>query len=76
MGLVQRMVLPCLIGATQVAIMDASANNFTATAYSVDSANASTVTAPVGLVSGTACYPQVTASSLTSADSPVTFTAN
>ena len=64
------------IGATQVAFVDASANSFTATTYSVDSANAITVTAPAGLVSGTAYYLQVTASSLTSADSPTTFTAN
>jgi hypothetical protein len=56
--------------------MDASANSFMATTYSVDSANAITVTAPAGLVSGAAYCLQVTASSLTSADSPVTFTAN
>jgi hypothetical protein len=64
------------IGATQVAFVDASANSFITTNYSVDSANAITVTAPAGLVSGTAYYLQVTASGLTSADGPTTFTAN
>jgi len=65
-----------VIGTTLVTFVDAAANSFTATTYSVDSANAITVTAPAGLVSGTAYYLQVTASSLTSADSPATFTAN
>jgi len=64
------------IGASQVAIVDASSNAFPATTYSVDSANAITVTAPAGLVSGTAYYLQVTASGITSASSPTTFTAN
>jgi hypothetical protein len=64
------------IGATQVAFVDASSNTFTATTYSVDSANAITVTAPVGLVSGTAYYLQVVASGITSASSPTSFTAN
>jgi hypothetical protein len=64
------------IGATHVAFVDASANSFITTNYSVDSANAITVTAPAGLVSGTAYYLQVTASGLTSADGPTTFTAN
>ena len=64
------------IGATQVAFVDASSNTFTATTYSVDSANAITVTAPVGLVSGTAYYLQVVAAGITSASSPTSFTAN
>jgi hypothetical protein len=64
------------IGATQVAFVDASSNTFTATTYSVDSANAITVTAPAGLVSGTAYYLQVVASGITSASSPTSFTAN
>jgi hypothetical protein len=117
MGLVQRRVLPCLIGAalglglsctaplntpviasftptsapvgtnvvitgtdlagaTQAAFVDASANSFPAITYSVDSANAITVTAPAGLVAGTAYHLQVTASGLTGASSPVTFTAD